>query len=165
MDIASRIVKLKEEKGLNTNQLAKKAGLGYSTVYEVEIGKKQPTIATLDAICRALGITIPEFFNDEMKILPDNIRDFVLEPENHGLLARIKRLKERGMSDELITAWLEELPNSVQVAKKRFTIIPPKQTEEYTQDQIDALTAKLKQRLKDDPGFVEILREKVKKDQ
>lgn len=70
MDISARIIELREKNGYTTNKLAKKAGIGQSTLREIEIGLKQPNIVTLERICSAINIRLSEFFTDETQELP-----------------------------------------------------------------------------------------------
>jgi transcriptional regulator with XRE-family HTH domain len=65
MDVAERIIKLRIEKKYSANKLSKLAGIGQSTLNDIERGLKQPTIPTLENICIALGITLAEFFSFE----------------------------------------------------------------------------------------------------
>ncbi|WP_003545307.1 helix-turn-helix domain-containing protein [Desulfotomaculum nigrificans] len=85
MDIASRIIELRKNIGFNTNQLAKLANISYSTLYEVETGKKQPSVYTLEKICTALGITLSEFFSDTQEQEP-------LPPEVRQICEKVKQL-------------------------------------------------------------------------
>lgn len=63
MDVADRITELRKERGLSTNRLAKMAGIGQSTLREIEHRIKSPTVATIERICLALGITLADFFS------------------------------------------------------------------------------------------------------
>ncbi|BBB92699.1 MAG TPA: helix-turn-helix transcriptional regulator [Methylomusa anaerophila] len=86
MTIAERIIYLRREKGYSTNKLAQLAEIGQATLREIEIGKKSPNITTLEKICKALEISLADFFtlesdtitinhnNDEMDDLPEHIK-------------------------------------------------------------------------------------------
>ena len=65
MNIARRIIELREQKGYSTNKLAMLSGLSQGFVRQVELGEKQPTIVSLEKICIGLGITLGTFFADE----------------------------------------------------------------------------------------------------
>ncbi len=65
MNIGTRITELREAKGLSTNALSKKAGVAQSHLREIEMSNKQPGIDVLDRICRGLGITLVDFFEDD----------------------------------------------------------------------------------------------------
>lgn len=62
MDVPKKIAELRRASGLSQNALAKKAGIGQSTVREIELGTKSPNVITLEKICDALGLTLAEFF-------------------------------------------------------------------------------------------------------
>ena len=58
MNVASRIIYLREQKGLTTNKLANMAGISQSHLREIELGLRNPTVETLSYFCDALGVTL-----------------------------------------------------------------------------------------------------------
>ena len=62
MDVLARLQKLLNERGWSEYKLAKMAGLNESTISNIYRRNTVPTIATLEAICHAFGITLSEFF-------------------------------------------------------------------------------------------------------
>lgn len=81
MIIAERIVHLRTEKGYSTNKLSQLAEIGQATLREIEIGKKSPNITTLEKICKALEISLSDFFledkeqdNNEIDLLPADVK-------------------------------------------------------------------------------------------
>jgi transcriptional regulator with XRE-family HTH domain len=64
MTIAERIIQLRTKKGYSTNKLAQLSTIGQATLREIEIGKKSPNIVTLEKICKALEISLADFFSD-----------------------------------------------------------------------------------------------------
>lgn len=62
MDVAKRIIALRERKNYTTNKLANLAGISQSHLREIEMGKRSPTIETLSYFCDALDIGLEEFF-------------------------------------------------------------------------------------------------------
>lgn len=66
MEVATRIRFFREQKGITVNKLANKAGISQSFLREIELGKKNPTVETLSEICKALNITLRDFFDDEV---------------------------------------------------------------------------------------------------
>ena len=64
MNVASRIIYLREQKGLTTNKLANMAGISQSHLREIELGLRNPTVETLSYFCDALGVTLEEFFRE-----------------------------------------------------------------------------------------------------
>lgn len=55
--LGERIVTLREAAGFNTNQLAERAGIRFSTLSELEEGKHTPSLKTLLKLLRALGLS------------------------------------------------------------------------------------------------------------
>ncbi len=85
IEVGNRIRDLREKKFMNRNQLANKAGVSPTYIYQLEKGEKSPTIEYLSHICWGLGITLQDFFNINT---PDNKNDKVasLSPEQRELL-------------------------------------------------------------------------------
>jgi transcriptional regulator with XRE-family HTH domain len=91
MDVAERIKFFRERKGITVNKLANTAGVSQSFLREIELGKKKPTVETLDVLCDALGVTLRDFF-DEATLSPasnDGLDEaiFKLSPEQRRKLA------------------------------------------------------------------------------
>ncbi len=71
MNVAQRIIFLREKRGFTTNKLANLAGISQSHLREIELGQRNPTIETLSYFCDALGVSLTEFFReDEREINP-----------------------------------------------------------------------------------------------
>ena len=64
MDAQKRIKQLMEERGWTDYRLAKESGLSHSTVTNMFNRNNAPTLPTLEAVCRAFGITLSQFFSD-----------------------------------------------------------------------------------------------------
>jgi transcriptional regulator with XRE-family HTH domain len=57
--IAARMRALREERGLSLQEVASRAGIAKSHVWEIEQGRsRNPTIATTVGIARALGVSL-----------------------------------------------------------------------------------------------------------
>jgi len=82
MDIGKRIKELRETSGLSINQLARQASIGQSTLSYIEMGTKNPTVETLLLICKGLGITPVEFFNEQKPKLSGDMRRLLSEAES-----------------------------------------------------------------------------------
>lgn len=65
MDVLEKIDKLRKERGWSVNYLAMEAELTQSTLNNLYTRQTEPKISTLRSICKAFGITLAEFFNDE----------------------------------------------------------------------------------------------------
>lgn len=64
MDVLVKLQELLNERGWTEYKLAKKAGLNESTISNIYRRNTVPTVATLEAICNAFGITMSEFFSE-----------------------------------------------------------------------------------------------------
>ena len=62
MDAQKRIRELMEERKWTDYRLAKEANLSHSTVTNMFNRNNAPTLPTLEAVCRAFGITLAQFF-------------------------------------------------------------------------------------------------------
>lgn len=62
MDTQKRIRELMEERKWTDYRLAKEAKLSHSTVTNMFNRNNAPTLPTLEAVCRAFGITLAQFF-------------------------------------------------------------------------------------------------------
>jgi len=73
MDTLGRLRQLLTERGWTEYRLAKESGLSDSTIKNIYKRNTQPTIDTLEAICRGFGITLSEFFaeGDMVEMSPD----------------------------------------------------------------------------------------------
>lgn len=65
MDAQKRIRQLMEERGWTDYRLAKEANLSHSTVTNMFNRNNAPTLPTLEAVCRAFGITLTQFFTED----------------------------------------------------------------------------------------------------
>lgn len=63
MDVLARIRDLCRERGLSSYELARRAGLPYSTLNTLLLKGNQPSLPTLRKICTGLGITVQQFFD------------------------------------------------------------------------------------------------------
>lgn len=65
MDAQKRIRQLMEKRGWTDYRLAKEANLSHSTVTNMFNKNNAPTLPTLEAVCRAFGITLTQFFTED----------------------------------------------------------------------------------------------------
>lgn len=68
MTVLEKIDKLRKARGWSINNLAMEAMLTQSTLNNLYSRKNDPKISTLLAICRAFGITLSEFFAEDVKL-------------------------------------------------------------------------------------------------
>lgn len=72
MDYKSRIQELLDAKGWTINKLADEAGFTHSTIYKLMNNQNgSPNLATLEAICTALEISLSDFFDDSYNMSPE----------------------------------------------------------------------------------------------
>lgn len=64
MDAQKRIRQLMEERGWSEYRLSKESKLSQSTIANVFKRNNAPTLPTLEAVCKAFGITLPQFFSE-----------------------------------------------------------------------------------------------------
>jgi transcriptional regulator with XRE-family HTH domain len=65
MDVIQRIDELMRERGWSDYRLASESGLSTSTIANMHRRNTVPSIATLENICDAFGITLSQFFNED----------------------------------------------------------------------------------------------------
>ena len=65
MDVKERLRQLMEERGWTIYKVAKEAGIPWSTVRNMFKRNTEPSISTLEAICKGMGMTLPQFFDIE----------------------------------------------------------------------------------------------------
>lgn len=61
--VGKQIQKLRELKGISQQDLAAKCNFEKSNMSRLEAGRVNPTLSTLEKICKALEINISELFN------------------------------------------------------------------------------------------------------
>ncbi|MBE5809688.1 MAG: helix-turn-helix transcriptional regulator [Clostridiales bacterium] len=77
MNLQSRIRDLMNERGWSVYRLAKESGVSWSTIRHMFERNTEPTVPTLEAICRGLGISLETLLlgegftvlDDEQKML------------------------------------------------------------------------------------------------
>ena len=79
MDYGTRLKKLREAKEISIYKLAQESGLSQGHISDLENGKNQPTIDTLQRLLTPMGISLPEFFNEdgEVSVLNDREKELV----------------------------------------------------------------------------------------
>lgn len=88
--IGQRIQFFRNQKGITTNKLANMAGISQSYLRDLELDNKNPTIEIVFQLCKALGITLNDFFNDDYFSMfskdPLVTRIYRLTPEQRNAL-------------------------------------------------------------------------------
>lgn len=70
MDVIDRITELTKERGWSTYKLSFKSGLSSSTLANIYRRNSIPSVATLERICSAFGITLSQFFAEDADSVP-----------------------------------------------------------------------------------------------
>lgn len=74
MDISARLRKIRESQNMSMYRLAKVSGVSSSFISRIESENRQPTTDVLERLCKALGITMADFFAEDNRPLnPDRI--------------------------------------------------------------------------------------------
>ena len=101
MDVLARVKQLMHEKNWSYYKLAKECGIPEATAYNMEMRNTVPSVPTLEAICRGMGITLAQFFaeGNMVEMTPDLEELFTvwvdLSPKaKKSVLELIKTLKE-----------------------------------------------------------------------
>ncbi|MEQ6902431.1 XRE family transcriptional regulator [Nocardioides sp. YIM 152588] len=63
-DVGARIRALRESRGLSLSALAADAGIGKGSLSELETGRRNPTLDTLYAVARPLGVPLAALLDD-----------------------------------------------------------------------------------------------------
>lgn len=81
IDLGQRIRHLRKRAGISARALASKAGLTQSHLSKLETGAAKPSLEALERICRAMGISLAEFFavGEEQSGLPAHIDELLQE--------------------------------------------------------------------------------------
>ncbi len=91
--VGRRIRDLRERRGWSQSELARRAGIGISTLSEIESGQSAPRLDTLVALAQALGAPLESFLRAEPNPLEARLRA-VENPENlHALQQWLERCR------------------------------------------------------------------------
>ena len=113
MNVIKKIYELNKERGWNDYTLALKSGLSSSTIANMKRRQTIPSVATLEQICAAYGITLSQFFNDEEQVMPVNEEQSRIISKWVKLSDSQKQLFE-GIMDELIQEPGKDKNNQIQ---------------------------------------------------
>ncbi|MBR1586327.1 MAG: helix-turn-helix transcriptional regulator [Clostridia bacterium] len=102
MDVKKRIQDLMDERGWTMYRLAKESNINWSTLRNVFKRNNDPSIYTLECICKGMGMTLPQFFDIDNKM--------GLTDEQQQLIHNWSKLNEhdRTLIIDLITALNEK---------------------------------------------------------
>lgn len=95
MDVNEKLKRLLDRHGWTMYELAKRAGLADSTIANIYKRNTVPSIVTLEAICKAFGITLSQFFAEDepVELSPELQRLFnewlTLTPDQKALILQM----------------------------------------------------------------------------
>ena len=64
--VGQRIKYFRQQKGISTNKLANMAGVSQSYLRDLELENKKPTVEFIYQICKALELSLCDFFDDKI---------------------------------------------------------------------------------------------------
>ncbi len=67
MEIGKRITYFRTMKGYSVNKLANLSGISQSYLRDIELGNKNPTVEILSLICDTVGISLKDFFDEQIE--------------------------------------------------------------------------------------------------
>ncbi|RDY31475.1 helix-turn-helix domain-containing protein [Lachnotalea glycerini] len=89
-DTLIRIKRILELNGWSIYRLAQRSHIPYSSLNNIFLRNTEPTLSTLRKICNGFGISLSEFFNDD---IPTSCQDNSFSPEDIELLSLYHSLK------------------------------------------------------------------------
>lgn len=105
MDVLERLRQLLNERGWTEYRLSKECGLSQATIGNIYRRNTMPSLATLETICKAFGITVSQFFteNDMVEMTPELKEVFscwvTLSPEQkNAALVMLRAMKNNHLS-------------------------------------------------------------------
>ena len=87
MDVKKKLLELMQERHWSYYKLAKESGISWSTLRNMFDRGTEPTIPTLEAICKGLNISLEEL------LLGEDVAE--LTPEQRELLSNWKKLADK----------------------------------------------------------------------
>ena len=102
MDVKERIQQLIDERGWSIYRLAKETNVSWSTLRNMFKRNNDPSIYTLECICKGMGMTLPQFFDVDNQM--------GLTDEQRQLIQQWSRLNDRDkrLVSELVDALNEK---------------------------------------------------------
>ena len=68
MDVGKRLQEIRQKKHISVYRIAQDTGVSTSHINSIERGEKNPSVETLSRLIEPLGITMSEFFNDDLDV-------------------------------------------------------------------------------------------------
>lgn len=100
MNVIEKIDNLRKERGWSYYKLSTTSELTPSTITNMLLRKTQPSLKTLTAICKAFGITLSEFFDEN-----NGSTNYTIEEKN--LIGKYRNLNPK--EKEAVMTFIEKL--------------------------------------------------------
>lgn len=68
-DISSSFRMLRTSKGISVYRLSKETDVSENYIHKVERGESQPSVYILEKLLACLGVTLPEFLNEDTRVM------------------------------------------------------------------------------------------------
>ena len=101
IDVIKRIKDLTAERGWTEYRLVKESGIAASTISNIFHRNTLPNIFTLEALCNTFGITLSQFFSNDVMIYPSEDQEAILlewsylnTNQQERLLSFLKSMRE-----------------------------------------------------------------------
>lgn len=104
MDVLAKIIELRNKKGWTEYKLSVESNIPQTTISSWFRKNVQPSVASLQAICSAFGITMSQFFAEDKETYPltakqqELIEEFSLlsAKQQDAVLEIVKAINEKG---------------------------------------------------------------------
>ena len=103
MDVKDRLKALMDERGWTMYRLAKESDIAWTTIRNMYVRNTEPSIQTLESLCRGMGMTLVQFFDED--------NEMGLSAEQIRLLQQWSRLqdKDKHLVQELVDSLNEKV--------------------------------------------------------
>lgn len=144
MPFAEKLAKLRKDKGLTQEDLAKKIGVGIAQMRRYEKGASSPTLEVIKNMAKTLGISADDLIFDENEgVAPTHILDRKLL-EQFEMLSRMsphdKEAVQTIIDSMIIKSRLQEVMSDTAWTKEMTKVVSEfrKGAEGYSEEEIDS---------------------------
>lgn len=101
VSLGAKLASLRKEQGLKQAELARKSGLSPGLIGQIEKGKVEPSLKTVEKIASALEISPCYFIVEEddlqelLSLLSPEVRTMLLQPEVRSVLRMLRQCNEK----------------------------------------------------------------------
>lgn len=163
MPFAQKLRKLRKEKGLTQQEMAQMAGVGIAQMRRYEKGMSSPTLEVIKNIAKTLAVSTDELIFDEgegiasakiidKKLLKQFEQISELSPQDKMAIETIlesmiiKTKLEEIMPPKTDTSWSKEMRDVVAEFRKGAEQYTDEQIDDFVDEAVNAVRAKLKRR-------------------